>query len=181
VLRPSLEGLVIASSLPDQPENITFSMKLSIEEPSNKLVILGSVAGVLATSVLLVALYAPTLHLKRVSPLAAVAARCRLGSHASAVMQLRAHEARHREGQGHRGCGAEGRGQDGMGPRYRGVRLRWRHGHLRRDSRGRAEPDLQGGRGGDHHAGACRTPMLGVPTVYGNALLCRGGQMLPGV
>ena len=62
MLRPSLEGLVIASSLPDQPENITFSRKLSIEEPSNKLVILGSVAGVLATSVLLVALYAPTLH-----------------------------------------------------------------------------------------------------------------------
>ena len=59
MLRPSLEGLVIASSLPDQPENITFSRKLSIEEPSNKLVILGSVAGVLATSMLIVALYAP--------------------------------------------------------------------------------------------------------------------------
>ena len=24
-------------------------------------------------------------------------------------------------------------------------------------------------------------PMLGVPTVYGNTFLCRGGQMLPGV
>ena len=72
MLRPSLEGLVIASSLPDQPENITFSRKLSIEEPSNKLVILGSVAGVLATSVLLVALYAPTLH-----PQASLASRRR--------------------------------------------------------------------------------------------------------
>ena len=39
--------------------NITFSRTLSIVEPDNKLVILGSVAGVLATSVLLVALYAP--------------------------------------------------------------------------------------------------------------------------
>ena len=84
MLRPSLEGLVIASSLPDQPENITFSRKLSIEEPSNKLVILGSVAGVLATSVLLVALYAHH-TLMRVSPLAAVAVPCPADLHAPAV------------------------------------------------------------------------------------------------
>ena len=47
------------SSLPGKPENITLSRTLTIVEPDNKLVILGSVAGVLATSVLLVALYAP--------------------------------------------------------------------------------------------------------------------------
>ncbi len=47
------------SSLPDKPENITFSRALTIVEPDNKLVILGSVAGVLVTSVLLLALYAP--------------------------------------------------------------------------------------------------------------------------
>jgi hypothetical protein len=47
------------SSLPDKPENITFSRALTIVEPDNKLVILGSVAGVLVTSVLLMALYAP--------------------------------------------------------------------------------------------------------------------------
>ncbi len=47
------------SSLPDKPENITFSRVLTIVEPDNKLVILGSVAGVLVTSVLLMALYAP--------------------------------------------------------------------------------------------------------------------------
>jgi hypothetical protein len=62
VLWPSLERLIVVSSLPDNPENVTFSRTLSIVEPDNKLVILGSVAGVLATSVLLVALYAPTLH-----------------------------------------------------------------------------------------------------------------------
>jgi hypothetical protein len=37
-------------------------MPLSIVEPNNKLVILGAVAGVLATVVLLVALYAPHSH-----------------------------------------------------------------------------------------------------------------------
>ena len=37
-------------------------------EPDNKLLILGSVAGVLATLVLLVALYAPHYTLMRVSP-----------------------------------------------------------------------------------------------------------------
>ncbi len=62
-------------SLPDKPVNITFSRTLSIVESDNKLVILGSVAGVLATAVLLVALYAPH-TLMRVSPLAAVAGRC---------------------------------------------------------------------------------------------------------
>ena len=50
------------SSLPDKPENIRFSRTLSIVEPDNKLLILGSVAGVLATSVLLVALYVPHSH-----------------------------------------------------------------------------------------------------------------------
>ena len=88
MLRPSLEGLVIASSLPDQPENITFSMKLSIEEPSNKLVILGSVAGVLATSVLLVALYAPTLH-----PQASLAPRRRRRALPAWLARLRCHAA----------------------------------------------------------------------------------------
>ncbi len=58
LLQPSLERLIISSSLPDTPENITFSMSLTIVKPSNKLVILGCVAGLLATSVLLVALYA---------------------------------------------------------------------------------------------------------------------------
>ena len=67
---PSLERLIIALSLPDKPVNITFSRTLSIVEPDNKLVILGSVAGVLATSVLLVALYAPHSG-------GAAAARCR--------------------------------------------------------------------------------------------------------
>ena len=73
-------------SLPDKSVNVTFSRTLSIVEPDNKLVILGSVAGVLATSVLLVALYAPTLHPSSESrpSLAAVAAPCRLGSHAPA-------------------------------------------------------------------------------------------------
>jgi hypothetical protein len=52
------------------PKNITLSMSLTIVEPSNKLVILGSVAGLLATSVLLVALYAPHSH----ASLAAIAA-----------------------------------------------------------------------------------------------------------
>ena len=46
------------SSLPDNPENVTVSRTLTIVAPDNKLVILGSVAGVLATLVLLVALYA---------------------------------------------------------------------------------------------------------------------------
>ena len=68
---PSLERLGIASGLPDKPENITFSRTLRIVEADNKLVILGSIAGVLATSVLIVALYA------RHSG-GAVAARCRL-------------------------------------------------------------------------------------------------------
>jgi hypothetical protein len=58
MLSPSLERLGIASSLPDKPENITFSRTLRIVEADNKLVILGFVAGVLATSVLIVALYA---------------------------------------------------------------------------------------------------------------------------
>jgi hypothetical protein len=123
VLSPSLERLGIASSLPDKPENITFSRTLRIVEADNKLMILGSVAGVLATSVLIVALYAP--HSGGDVPLAA-------GLQAAAVMQVRAHEAWHRKGQGHRGCSVEGRGQDGMGPRHRGVRLRRRHGHLHR-------------------------------------------------
>jgi hypothetical protein len=58
VLWPSLERLIVVSSLPDNPENVTFSRTLTIVAPDNKLVILGSVAGVLATLVLLVALYA---------------------------------------------------------------------------------------------------------------------------
>ncbi len=68
---PSLERLGIASSLPDKPENITFHRTLRIVEADNKLLILGSVAGVLATSVFLVALYAPHSG-------GAAAARCRL-------------------------------------------------------------------------------------------------------
>ncbi len=72
------------SSLPDKPVNITFSRTHSVVESDNKLVILGSVAGMLATSVLLVALYAPH-TLMRVSPLTAVAARCPADLHAPAV------------------------------------------------------------------------------------------------
>ena len=53
------------------PENVTFSRTLRIVEADNKLVILGSVAGVLATSVLIVALYAPHSG-------GGAAARCRL-------------------------------------------------------------------------------------------------------
>ena len=112
-----LERLLILSTLPDndKPENITFSMPLSIVEPSNKLVILGSVAGVLVTVVLLVALYAP-------HSCASFAPRRHRRTLPACtpplLMQLRAPEARHREGQGNRGCGAEGRGQDGMGPRH---------------------------------------------------------------
>jgi hypothetical protein len=49
---------VIVSSLPDKPENVTFSRKLTVVEQNNKLLVLGSVAGVLTTLVLLVALYA---------------------------------------------------------------------------------------------------------------------------
>ena len=71
-------------SLPDKPVNITFSRTLSIVEPDNKLVILGSVAGVLVTSVLLVAMYSPH-TLMRVSLTAAVAARCPADLHAPAV------------------------------------------------------------------------------------------------
>ena len=84
MLRPSLERLIVVSSLPDKPENITVSRTLVIVEPDNKLVILGSVAGVLATSVLLVALYAPH-TLMRVSLTAAVAVPCPADLHAAAV------------------------------------------------------------------------------------------------
>ncbi len=69
------------SSLPNKRENITFSRTLTIVEPDNKLLILGSVAGVLATLVLLVALYAPHYTLTRVWPLVAVAAPCPRAKH----------------------------------------------------------------------------------------------------
>ncbi len=58
MLQPSLGWLVISSNMLDKPENVTFSRTLSIKEPNNELVILGCVLGVLASSVLLVALYA---------------------------------------------------------------------------------------------------------------------------
>ena len=63
--------LVIASSLPDKPENITFLRTLTIVEPDNKLLVLGSVAGVLTTLVLLAALYARSFESSPLGPIAA--------------------------------------------------------------------------------------------------------------
>jgi hypothetical protein len=63
--------LVIASSLPDKPENITFLRTLTIVEPDNKLLVLGSVAGVLTTLVLLAALYARSFESSPLGPSAA--------------------------------------------------------------------------------------------------------------
>jgi hypothetical protein len=60
--------LAIASSLPDKPEDITFLRTLTIVEPDNKLLVLGSVAGVLTTSVLLVALYARSFESSPLGP-----------------------------------------------------------------------------------------------------------------
>ena len=71
-------------SLPDKPVNITFSRTLKIVEPDNQLVILGSVAGVLATSVLLVALYAPP-HSHASLASCRRRAPCPAGLHAPAV------------------------------------------------------------------------------------------------
>jgi hypothetical protein len=59
VLRSSLERLIVVSSLPDKPENITFSRKLTIADPSRKNLIFGSIAaavlGVLLAVMLIVA------------------------------------------------------------------------------------------------------------------------------
>jgi hypothetical protein len=56
VPKPPLDRLEISSSMPGATSNSTYSKKLKIVEPSNKLIQLGAIAGAIATLTLLAAL-----------------------------------------------------------------------------------------------------------------------------